>query len=61
MGCRVKQKLLNSGIMNGHETLKEMFNILSHEEMQIKTSQGFHLPTIRMVKIKYSSDSTCWP
>jgi hypothetical protein len=31
MGYRAKQKILNQGILNGWETPKEMFNILSHQ------------------------------
>ena len=30
-------------------------------EMQIKATLRFHLPPIRMAKIKNSGDSTCWP
>ena len=29
MGYRSKQRILNKGISNGHETLKQMLNILS--------------------------------
>jgi hypothetical protein len=29
-------------------------------EMQIKTTQRFHLTPIRMAKIKSSGDNTCW-
>jgi hypothetical protein len=32
MEYRAKQKILNRGLLNGQETLKEMFNILSHQE-----------------------------
>jgi hypothetical protein len=31
MGYRAKQRILNTGILNGREALKEMFNILSHQ------------------------------
>jgi len=31
MGYRAKQKILKSGISNGQEVPKEMFNILSHQ------------------------------
>jgi hypothetical protein len=31
MGCRAKQRILNRGILNGLEALKEMFKILSHQ------------------------------
>jgi hypothetical protein len=32
MGYRFKQRILNRGILNGLEVLKEMFNVLSHHE-----------------------------
>jgi hypothetical protein len=32
MGYRAKQKILNKGISNGWEELKEIFNVLSHQE-----------------------------
>ena len=31
MGYIAKQRMLNKGILNGREALKEMFNILSHQ------------------------------
>ena len=31
MGYRAKQRILNRGISNGQEALKEMFSILSHQ------------------------------
>jgi len=31
MGYRDKQRILNSGLSNGWEVPKEMFNILSHQ------------------------------
>ena len=37
-----------------------MFNILSHREMQIKTTLRFHLTPVRMAKIKKSGDNRCW-
>jgi hypothetical protein len=37
-----------------------MFNILSHQEMQIKTTMRFHLTPVRMAKFKNSGDSRCW-
>jgi hypothetical protein len=44
-----KQKILNRAISNG--LLKEMFNILSHQEM----TQRFHLIPLRMAQIKTQS------
>jgi hypothetical protein len=29
-------------------------------EMQVKTTLRFHLPPVRMAKIKNSSDNRCW-
>ena len=37
-----------------------MSNILSHREMQIKTTLRCHLTPVRMAKIKISGDSRCW-
>jgi hypothetical protein len=31
MGCRAKQRILNREILNGQETLKEMFITLCHQ------------------------------
>ena len=36
MGYRAKQKNFNMGLLNGHEALKEMFNILVVREMKTK-------------------------
>jgi hypothetical protein len=38
---------------------KKMFNILSHQEMHINTTQRFQFTPIRMAKIKSSGDSKC--
>ena len=32
MGYRAKQRIHNIGILNGPETLKDMFKVLSHQE-----------------------------
>ena len=37
-----------------------MFNILSHQEIQIKTTLRFHLTSVRMAKISNKRDSSCW-
>ena len=60
MRYRAKQRIHNRRILNGREALKEMFQVLSHHEMQIKMTLRFYLTPIRMAKIKTSSDSTCW-
>jgi hypothetical protein len=31
MGYRTKQRILNRGVLNGREALKEMFSIFSHQ------------------------------
>ena len=31
MGYKAEQGILNRGILNGQETLKEMFKVLSHQ------------------------------
>jgi hypothetical protein len=58
MGYRAKQRILKRGILNGRETLNEMFLVI--RKMQTKTTMKFHLTPIRMTKIKNSRDSTCW-
>ena len=40
--------------------LKKCSKSLVIREMQIKLTLRFHLILIRMPKIKYSGDSTCW-
>jgi hypothetical protein len=37
-----------------------MFNILNHQEMQIKTTLRVHLTPVRMSKTKNSGDSRSW-
>ena len=49
MGHRTKQNSHQRETSNGQETVKEMFNILSH---QVKTTLRFHLIPIGMAKIK---------
>ena len=57
MWYRAKQKILNRGILNIREAPKEMFNILSDQEIQIKMTLRFHLTPIRMAKVINSGDS----
>jgi hypothetical protein len=47
-----------SGMAEKH--LKKCSKSLVIREMQIKTTLRFCLTTIRIAKIKNSSDSTCW-
>ena len=46
MGYRAKQRILNRGISNGQEGLKEMFNILSHQgnPNQNDSDSSLHTP-----------------
>jgi hypothetical protein len=56
MRYRAKERILNRGISNGLEILKELFTIISHQ----RNANQNDLTHIRMAKTKYSSDSTCW-
>jgi hypothetical protein len=40
--------------------LKECSTALAIREMQIKMNLRFHLPPVRMAKIKNAIDSSCW-
>jgi hypothetical protein len=40
--------------------LKNMFKILNHWKMEIKTTLRFYLTLVRMAKIKNSVHSRCW-
>ena len=46
-GYRPKQRILNRRILNVQEALKEIFNILSHGDMQIKMTLKFKLISIK--------------
>jgi hypothetical protein len=60
MRYRDKQRILNKGISNDGEALKDMFKtFLVIREMKIKMTLRFHLTPIRMAKIKNSRDSKC--
>jgi hypothetical protein len=60
MGYRAKQRILNRGILSGQESLKEMFNILSHQGKANQIDPEIHLTLIRMAKTKNSSNGICW-
>ena len=51
MAYRVKQKFLNRGISYDRETLKEMFNGLSHQENANENTPIFHLIPVKMAMI----------
>jgi hypothetical protein len=37
-----------------------VFNILKHQEMQIRTTPRFHLTPVRIAKIKITGESPSW-
>ena len=45
---------------NEFKEFKEIFNLLSHHRNANKNDMRFHLTPVRMTKIKYSNDSSCW-
>jgi hypothetical protein len=53
-------RIINRGILNGQEALKEYSVALVIRDMQIKMNPRFHLTPIRMVKIKNPIDRTFW-
>ena len=59
MAYRIKQRIPNRGISHGQEILK-VFNVLSNQRNA--NHNGTEIPpyTIRMAKIKNSSNSICW-
>ena len=59
MGYRGKERFPKREILNDQEEHKEMFKVLSHWEMPIKTTLKFHLTPIRMANIEHSKGSTC--
>jgi hypothetical protein len=56
----VKQRTLNRGTGMAKKHLKKFLISLVIREMQIKTTLRFHLISVKMAKIKNSSDTTCW-
>ena len=60
MVYRAKQEILNRGISNGTEALKETFKGLSNQGNANKMTLGFHLILIRIAKIKNPGDSSHW-
>jgi len=60
MGYRAKGRILNWGILNGQEALKEMLNILSHQANANQNSPEIPPQPVRMAKIKNSGNSSCW-
>ena len=60
MGHKTKQRILNRGISNGREALKEMFKVLSHQRNANQNICEISSYTYKMAKIRNSSDSTYW-
>jgi hypothetical protein len=48
MWQRAKKRILNTGISNDQKALREMFKVLSNQQMQINTTLRFHLTPVRM-------------
>jgi hypothetical protein len=60
MGYRTKLRIHNRGISMAVKHRKKCSKPLEIREMQIKMTMRFKLTTIRIAKIKITSDSTCW-
>jgi hypothetical protein len=54
-----QNRIVNKGISNCQEELREMFKILNHHGSEIKMTLRFHLRPVRMAKIKNSRNSIC--
>ena len=59
MWYRSNQRILTRRISNDYKTLKEMFNIISHQGNMNQNDSESILP-IRVAKIKNTDDSLCW-
>lgn len=59
IGYTNQNRILHQGISNGWETPKEMFSILTHREMQIKSTLRFHLTPLKMTVIKETEHRCC--
>ena len=60
MGCRAKQEFSTEEYRMAKKHLKKMFNILNHEEIQIKTTLRFHSHQSEWLRTKNTGDSRCW-
>jgi hypothetical protein len=60
MRYKSEQRILNRGNASGYETLKEMFNILSHQENTNQKPNVEILTPVRTAKINNTTDSSCW-
>ena len=60
MGYRSKQRILNRRISNGWDTLKKLFNILSHQGNANQNNWDIIFQPVRMTKIKNTNDSLYW-
>ena len=59
MGYRTRQIIHKRGLSNGWQALKDV-QVLSDEEMQIKTILRFHHTSIRIAESKNSDDNRCY-
>jgi hypothetical protein len=59
MRYRAKKRILGRGISNGQE-VKNFSASSVIRKMQIKRTLRLSLIPVRMDKIKYLNDSTCW-
>ena len=60
MGKKLEQTLFQGGPTESPETYKKMLSILSHPEMQIKTSMRYYFTMVRMAIINKSTNNKCW-
>ena len=59
MGKILEQALLQGGHTEGSEKYEKMLSIISHPEMQIKTSMRYYFTMVRMAIINKSTDNKC--
>jgi hypothetical protein len=59
-GTELNKEFTTEEYQMAENHLKKCSTSLINWEMQIKTTLKFHLPLVRMAKIKNSGDSRCW-
>ena len=59
MGYRSKHRIFNRIISNSRKTLKEFFNILSHQRNANQNDSEIPSILFRMAKVKNTDDSFC--
>ena len=60
MDYRANKRILNRGITNDCESLKEILNICSHQEIANQNYPEILLYTNQNGEDKNSNDSSCW-